>query len=397
MISPSADSARPRVLFVDDDPDLLGAMARNLRSSQFDVRTATGAGAALEFLKTKGPIAVLVSDLRMPGMGGVELLRQARLIAPDTSRVLFTGQLDIEHALSAVNEGAIFRFMIKPCAIIAVIATIRAAAEQYRLVTTERVLLEQTLRGSVQALSEVLGLASPVAFGRATRVRQVVSELASAMHIAERWHVEIAAMLSQIGWVTLPPATIEKVCQGKALSDQEQAMMSRLPGVTEQVLNHIPRLEPVVEILRYSRKHFDGSGLPGGSPAGEEIPWGARALKTVLDLDDLENEYDSQSLAFDTLLGRTGWYDPAILKVLAEIRAHQAQSEVREISLAGVVPGMMLAKDVRVKNGVLYMARGQAITASALEKLRNWSSQLQDVNAFRVVVRGGTAAGEPVP
>jgi len=385
MASPSA---RPRVLFVDDEPDFLAAIARNLRSSQFEVTTASSGNLAMDMLHKNGPFAVLVSDLRMPGMSGVELLRQARQAAPDTCRVLFTGQLDIEHALSAVNEGAIFRFMIKPCAIIAVVTTIKAAVEQYRLVTAERVLLEQTLRGSIQALTEVLGLASPIAFGRATRVRQAVSALASAMHIAEGWYVEIAAMLSQIASVTLPTTTLEKLCKGEALSEPEQAMVSRLPGVTEQVLSHIPRLEPVVEILRFSRKRFDGTGLPAGGPAGQELPWGARALKIVLDLDDLENEYESQALALDTVLGRVGWYDPAILNVLAEIRAHQPKSDIRELSLASLRPGMILAKDVRTQNGSLYMARGQEITASALEKLNNWSSHLEDTHAMRVVVNG---------
>lgn len=392
----SPTSARPRVLFVDDEPDFLAAITRSLRSSQFAISTAPSAAVALEMLKTQAPFAVLVSDLRMPSVSGVELLRQARLIAPDTSRVLFTGQLDIEHALSAVNEGAIFRFIIKPCAIIGVISTLRAAAEQYRLVTAERVLLEQTLRGSIQALSEVLGLASPVAFGRATRVRQTVSDLATAMHIEEKWQVEIAAMLSQIGCVTLPPSTMEKVGRGEPLSEPEKAMISRLPGTTEQVLSHIPRLEPVIDILRYSRKRFDGGGIPAGYPCGEEIPWGARALKIVLDLDDLELEHGSASLAFDTLLGRAGWYDPAILKALAEIRTHHAQSQVREVSLASVLPGMVLAKDLRARNGVLYMARGQEITASALEKLKNWSSQFQDVQAIRVVVSRRPPANEQV-
>ena len=125
--------SKPRVLFVDDDADFLAAMARSLRSTQFEVTTACSGSSALDILERRGPFAVLVSDLRMPGMGGVELLGHARRLAPDTSRVLFTGQLDIEHALSAVNEGAIFRFIVKPCSTVMVATTIKAAMEQHRL------------------------------------------------------------------------------------------------------------------------------------------------------------------------------------------------------------------------------------------------------------------------
>jgi response regulator RpfG family c-di-GMP phosphodiesterase len=311
---------KARVLFVDDEPDLLSGLARSLRSRHFEIRTAPDGETALRLLKESGPFEVIVSDLRMPVMDGVTLLHCARSVAPDTVRVLFTGQLDIEHALAAVNDGAVFRFMVKPSSTIMILATLRAAVEQYRLVTAERVLLEQTLRGSIQALSEVLALASPLAFGRAARLRKAVAALVSAAGIAKSWHVEIAAMLSQIGCVTLPPATLEKVYQGEMLSGPEQAMISRLPAVTEQILSHIPRLEPLLEILRYSQKHFDGTGPPADAPAGEDLPWGSRALKVVLDLDALETEYDSPSLAFDTLLCHEGWYDPVILKSLAEIR-----------------------------------------------------------------------------
>ena len=108
----------------------------------------------------------------------------------------------------------------------------------------------------------------------------------------------------------------------------------------------------------------------------------------------LERECESQSLAFDTLLGRKGWYDPAILQALVEIRKHNPQSQVREVPLADLVPGMILAKDVRCRNGALYLARGQEITPSGLEKLKNWSSQLYDTDAVRVLISGSTTPGE---
>jgi hypothetical protein len=150
----------------------------------------------------------------------------------------------------------------------------------------------------------------------------------------------------------------------------------------------------VREILRYAEKHFDGTGPPPGSPAGAELPWGARALKLVLDLDFLESQSEPPALVLDTLRGREGWYDPAILAALAEIRARQSQWDVRELTVAALVPGMILAKDVRTRSNSVFMARGQEITATALEKLKNWSTQGQDTRTMRVVVSGMTASGE---
>lgn len=377
---------RARVLFVDDDSDFLAAIARNLRSSQFEVSIVPNAATGLETLEKKGPFAVLVSDLRMPGMSGVELLRNARRVAPDTTRVLFTGQLDIEHALTAVNEGAIFRFLIKPCPIIVVATTVRAAAEQHRLVTSERVLLEQTLRGSIEALTEVLALASPLAFGRAARVRETLLLLAKAMGVEDQWQIEIAAMLSQVACVTLPPPTLEKVYKGEDLNEQEMGMIGRLPGITEQVLSHIPRLEGVMEILRFSQKRYDGGGLAANGRAGDDLPWGARALRIVLDLDRLENKLESRAAAIQVMAERKGWYDPWMIETLRALRPERMGAEICELPLIALAPGMVLAKDIRTRTGMLYMARGQAVTPGALEKLRNCAPQLQEPNSVRVFV-----------
>ncbi len=380
-------TARPRVLFVDDEPDLLAGMARNLRSEHFEVTTAPGGDAALELMRGAGPFAVIVSDLRMPGMDGATLLRITHELFPDTVRVLFTGQPDMDRAIAAVNEGAIFRFMTKPCSRVVMALTLKGAVEQHRLITAERVLLEQTLHGSIQALTDVLGLASPMAFGRATRLRYSVSGLIAAMGISGGWHVEVAAMLSQIGYVILPPTTLERVYHGEPLGEAERAMLERIPAVTGQILGNIPRLEPVQEILRYQYKHFDGTGHPSDTLRGGDIPWGARALRVAYDLDALEGEGLSMSLAFDTLRGRDGWYDPAIVEALAGVRNSERRYEIRELPLASVRPGMILARDVTTKNGILFLARGQEVTASMLEKLKNFSAGLTRDESLRVIVR----------
>jgi response regulator RpfG family c-di-GMP phosphodiesterase len=356
---------------VDDEPDLLAALVRNLRSEHFKIATASSAAEALEMMAKAGPFAAIVSDLRMPGMDGVGLLRTTRELYPDTVRVLFTGQPDLDNAVAAVNEGAIFRFVTKPCSRVTLALTVKGAVEQHRLIVAERELLEQTLRGSIKALTDVLGLTSPLAFGRATRVRQSVAEVAAALKVSASWHIEVAAMLSQIGSVILPIATLEKAYQGEEMTEAELEMVRRVPSVTEQVLGNIPRLEPVMDILRCQQKRFDGTGPPDYMRGGEAIPWGARALKAVIDLDTLEASGLSPSLAVDTLRGREGCYDPAILDALSETRKSDHHSTVRELPLNALAAGMILAQDVRTTKGTLFVARGQEVTAGLIEKFRN--------------------------
>ncbi|HUH64666.1 MAG TPA: HD domain-containing phosphohydrolase [Terracidiphilus sp.] len=380
------ESAKPRVLFVDDEPQLLEALVRNLRSEHFDVFTAADGATALKMLRERGPFAVVVSDLNMPVMDGVTLLQNARKLAPDTVRVLFTGQPDLDRAIAAVNEGEIFRFVTKPCPRVLMALMLKSAVQQHQLVTAERVLLQQTVRGSIKALTEILSLTHPLAFGRASRLRQSMSSLVSFLKIPVNWHLEVAAMLSQIGSVLLSTATLERVYRGEPLNDEDKAMVSRIPDIVEEILAHIPRLEPVREILRYQDKHFDGAGFPVDSAAGAAIPWGARALKVIVDFDQMETEGYPVSLAFDTLRGRVGWYDPAILEALAQIAHSRPESDVRELPLSRLRVGMILAQDVRTSKGMLFIARGQEVTPSLLARLANLCQTLPPEETIRVIV-----------
>jgi response regulator RpfG family c-di-GMP phosphodiesterase len=357
-----------------------------------------GGEAGLDILKTKGPFSIVTSDLRMPNMDGVSFLSQARQISPDTVRVLLTGQGDMDAAIAAVNDGNIFRFLTKTCATAVLVKSLAACAEQYRLVTSERILLEQTLRGSIKTLTDILARSNPAAFGRATRVRQSVSEMMDNFAIKERWPVEVAAMLSQIGFVTLPPTTQEKLYKAEPLTESEQAMADRVPRVIEQLLANIPRLDLVREILGRHLRHFAGEQKAGGPVRTDPIPWGARALRIALDHDLLESENDSSSRAFDVLRGRIGCYDTVILEAFAELRGRGRQEvRIHELTLREIVAGMIFDEDVKSSKGLLLIARGQEVTPGLLERVRNFSSELGIRQPIRMIERPAAASSGMPP
>jgi response regulator RpfG family c-di-GMP phosphodiesterase len=392
------DDPRPRILCVDDEPNVLEGLSRTLRTL-FIVETAIGGRLGLEILQAKGPFVVVTSDLRMPLMNGVEFLSKAREIAPDAVRVLLTGQGDMEAAIGAVNDGNIFRFLTKPCPTGVLVRSLMACAEQYRLLTAEKILLEQTLRGSIKALTDILALTNPAAFGRATRVERIVAEIMPRFEISERWPVEVAAMLSQIGYVTLPPGTQEKIYKGERLAQEEEAMVERVPTVVEQLLANIPRLELVREILRLYPREFAGANASGTSPTGGALPWGARALKIALDYDVLESEAETNHHAIDILRGRIGWYDPEILEALADLRGRDKKEVlVHELTLRDIVAGMLFGEDVKSAKGLLLIARGQEVTPSLLERVRNFSSELGIREPIRMIERlPASTPSTPVP
>jgi response regulator RpfG family c-di-GMP phosphodiesterase len=380
---------RPRVICVDDEPHVASGLALHLRR-RYEVELAASGQAGLELLARKPEAAVVISDMRMPGMNGAEFLSRASEAHPNTTRILLTGHAELDAAVRAINEGHIFRFLVKPCPPPELLRTVDAAAEHHRLLLAEKVLLEQTLHGSVKMLSEVLAITNPVAFGRAARIKQYVSRLADKLGEKERWQVEVAAMLSQLGTITLPNETNEKLYYGTPLTPAEQVMVERSPDVTEQLLGHIPRLESVREILsaqaRPYRKH-------DAEPTASQrlVQRGAQLLKMAIALDTLEAQGASAQLAIETLRGRAEQYDPEVLTAACEIGGVQTGGEtIREVSLAALKPGMVFASDVKLTTGTLFVARGYEVTESLLERLKNFrAGSVQE--PVKVVIRSAPA------
>jgi response regulator RpfG family c-di-GMP phosphodiesterase len=276
---PSEGSAMPElILLVDDDRQILDGYRRSLRG-EFLMDTVLSGQEALNQIESKGPYALVISDMRMPGMDGIELLRRVKSTAPDTVRIMLTGNADTETAIEAINEGSIFRFLIKPCSKEIIARTITAALVQHRLITAEKQLLEQTLSGCLQVLSEVLSLVNPAAFSRAERARRYIHHVVTAMKLGNPWQYEVAAILSQLGCVTLAPETIEAVYRGDALNGQEQAQYDAHPGIAASLLSKIPRLEPISWMIDHQNRPVDG----GEALDAPEMRMGAEILRLVLE------------------------------------------------------------------------------------------------------------------
>ena len=273
-----------KVLFVDDEPLILEAYQRTLRN-QFTIDTAHTGDEALVHLAQSGPYAVVVSDMRMPGMDGVQFLAKARGIAPDTVRMMLTGANNLRTAMAAVNQGQIFRFLSQPCSGSDLTAALNAGVEQHRLITAERDLLERTLNGAIKLLTEVLSLVNPVAFSRALRLTRHVQHMAHRLGLAHPWRFEAAAMLSQLGCVTLPSEILETEYAGKRLSGADQQRFALHPSVAHDLLVNIPRLELVARMIARQGDAIASEDEGAGGP--DEVATGARLLRVALDFDRL--------------------------------------------------------------------------------------------------------------
>ena len=251
---------KPRVLLVDDDVLLLRSLGRILRD-EFEIVTAESGEAALQVLFDAAPFAVVIADMMMPGMDGIHFLDQWKFLSPNTTRVMLTGQAELGTAIDAVNQGQVFRFLTKPIKGDDLRLVLVDAVNQYELVMAERTLLEQTLTGSVQTLVELLSLFDPKGFGRTKEMRDLAVAIAEKFSLDVGWDIGLAALLARIGWLAIPVEIQAKITRGERLSVQENEMFLRAPEIGSNIIANIPRLQSVAQIIKYSTKNYDGTGL----------------------------------------------------------------------------------------------------------------------------------------
>jgi response regulator RpfG family c-di-GMP phosphodiesterase len=372
----------PRILCVDDEARVVEAIVLHLRKN-YQVSTALSGNEGLKTLKRMGGAAVVISDMRMPGMDGATFLNNVMHLYPDASRILLTGETGRDAAVSAVNKGHIFQFLTKPCTPDALKTAVEAGVVKYGLANTERAILKETLNGCVATLMEVLALIRPSAFGRASRLRRQVMEFAATLGCEDQWQLEAATLLSQIGHFCLPTGLLEKLRCGEKLTPQETILAGGAPHSASAVLRKVPRLEPVVQILTALTWTDEQVARLGDSTLG----LCTRILGVVLDYDALVTQGHAADASVQMLRGQSARFGERLLEQFgAYIAAEPNNPDLRTIPLGALKPGMAFTQDVRTPDGTLLVARGFEVTEVFLEHARTFGPDLLN-KSVRILVR----------
>jgi len=352
----------PRILCVDDEPNLLAALERTLYG-QFDVVTATGGEAGLAVMEQSPGFDVIVSDMRMPGMDGATFLALARERAPDTVRILLTGQADMDSAVAAINRGAIFHFLRKPCPSTEVVATLHKAVELRQRIRVERELLETTLAATIKMLTEVLSMIAPWAFQRAGMLQACVRHVVNKLEWPNRWEVESAASLSHIGCVSVPGDVMQREFADEALTEEDYLLLDAHPEVAHRLLVSIPRMQNVAEIVRYQSR-------PAPREASDDVIRGAQLLRASLHMVRCLSRKESVAHAVQALKTLQPPVGHDIVNALIDLRMNVV-SGTRKARIRELVPGWRAEQDILTNRGLMLLAQGSELTATAIVSMRN--------------------------
>ena len=361
------------ILLVDDEGKALKALKCTLHDS-FSISTTTDPREALDILEDGKRFAVVVSDFMMPGMDGITFLSRVREIAPDTVRILLTGQANTQVATRAVNQGQIFRFLQKPCTLKELTTALDAGIKQHSRTTAEREVLQSTLRGTIRVLSEALGLANPQAFERAERVRKIAVRMARQLRVSAPLELELATMLSHLGCLGLPREIIEKVNRGKRLSPEETALFHDHPRIGAMLIERIPRLETVAGII--SLQH---------APASAQMSAEARILNMNMEYDRQRRRGFLPCEIFETMREADPAHPADFVDALRTAVYSGEEYSRKSLTIRQLKPSMILDRHVETADGLLLLAKGAELSEPTILRLMEISKNQSIVEPVHVL------------
>ncbi|MCC7476519.1 MAG: response regulator [Pirellulales bacterium] len=380
-----------RVLFVDDEASLLNGIKRRL-GSQLNLVTACSGEEGLTAIAEQGPFSVIVTDMRMPKMDGVQFVKAAREKTPNSVFVMLTGNQDQATTIQALNEGHVFRFLNKPCQSHDLLAAVEAAQKQHELIVSEKELLQGTFVGAVGVLTDVLELAQPRLFGRAERIQELVGEIQKQFHLEGRWEYKLGAKLALLGFALLPEQERTRFEMGLDCRQELHEHIREAAAIGRRVIERIPRLGMVARIIGAmgaTQGHVPPSSAKDDASL---IETGATLVRAAIEWDFLVRQGLSSHAAAEELAQSLPDLNATIVDVLGDQVDETPCGNPTECAATELTEGMVLQEDVLTSDGTILIRRGRRLTWTIIEKLRGY--QTSEVNLRPILIQS-TETGSP--
>ncbi|WP_018610023.1 HD domain-containing phosphohydrolase [Uliginosibacterium gangwonense] len=410
----------PVILLVDDEPNVLSSLRRLLRPQGYTTLTAPGGEAALDILGAQ-PVDLIISDMRMPGMSGAQLLTQVRERWPNVLRLLLTGHAEVSSAISAINEGGIYRYITKPWDDAELIKTIQQGLElnglqrekarlealtqqqneslrelnasledkvrertgELQIAHQELTLAMEKLKKNffttVQVLSNLIEMRAPALAGHGRRVADISRKLAEKLGVGPELTHEIllAGLLHDIGKIGYPDLLFGKPIT--KMTGEEANLARKHPLTGAAALMSLPDMRGVAEIIRSHHERWDGQGFPD-MLTKDAIPLGARILALANDYDAAQiglisaKRMNAEEAKAYVLEGSKFRYDPMVAGAFGELVGRVPVKPLLERRLSGadLEIGMVLSRDLYSPDGMLLLATEYVLDDLLIKQIREF-------------------------
>lgn len=350
-------ATRHKILLVDDEEANVRLLKRVL-SDEYDTLEALSGQEGLNVLK-EHDISLIITDQRMPGMTGVQLLKESLAIRPDAIRILLTGYTDVQALIDAINSGHVYKYVPKPWDRDELKVTVKRAIETYELKQRNTQLvqdltgalsqLEEVSLGTIRALADALDAKCDYTSGHSLRVSQYALLIGKNMGLTpeEMRDLELGGILHDIGKIGVPESILWKPAK---LTEEETAIMAEHPVKSAQIIGDLPSLQKAKRFVMHHHEFMDGSGYPD-KLAGDAIPLGARIILVADAYDAMTSDrpyrkaigHERAIQELKKCAGRQ--FDPKIVEVLvgvlgegSEPNPHELPSSHLGVSLASIDP-----------------------------------------------------------
>ncbi len=371
---------KPVVLLVDDEELVLNALCRVLEAEDRELLTAGDGSQALELLEQR-PVALVISDQRMPNMTGLELFREIKQRWPETIRVLLTGYAEMNLVIEAINQGEVYRFLTKPWDTRELMRMVDEILADWRRRQREKLedysaRLQKAGLETVMALAEAVELKDHYTKGHCARVRDYSLQLAKALDLDENFRRDLiyASLLHDCGKIGISESILN--IPGP-LTPEQYREIQRHPALGFQMTCMIEYLRTASIIIRQHHERWDGKGYPDGLK-GEEITLGARIVAVADSFDAMTSSrpyrraLDYQSAIAELEAGRGTQFDPRLVDLFISLqREHKAPAVAggsRRLLLVGLSEDSV--REIRaVLAGGIYEIEALPGSAGALARV----------------------------
>ena len=403
-----SESKSREILVLDDDTVVLAALKETLERERYSVHAFSKATDALAALDERA-FATIISDQRMPEMTGLEFLDKCKQKQPSASRILITGVLTLNTVIEAVNRGEIFRFLAKPWIREEVLATVDNAVQRYALVEANERLssdtlelndklvqsnsaledkirqlerqaselesinqaLEENFNHSLEICFRLIEAFHPVLGEQTKAVVSICKEIAKSDLLSERESevLKVSSWLYNLGRIGLPRELLTKSLNDpQSLDEQERILLHHYPVYGQTLAGFVGALEDVGLAIRAHRERFDGRGYPDGY-SREMIPVPARHLAIAVAFVESALPRD-EALEFIIRDSGKSFHPEAVRLFMKSSNLSNLPKKVRELTLAELEPGMVLAKGIYSPSGLLLIPEEERLTHSIIKKIK---------------------------